>query len=78
MSKEKIEEEATKEWNTRGHYRKYHRGVMGGGIYGLAFVGAAVYFIQHSDTFWMGVLGFLKAIVWPALLIYKILTMLNM
>ncbi len=48
-----------------------------GGIYGLAFVGAAVYFIQHSSTFWMGVLGFLKAIVWPAILMYKILELLK-
>lgn len=48
-----------------------------GGIYGLAFIGAAVYFIQHSSTFWMGVLGFLKAIVWPAILMYKILELLK-
>lgn len=49
-----------------------------GGIYGLAFVGAAVYFIQHSATFWEGVLGFLKAVVWPAILMYKLLEFLKM
>ena len=49
-----------------------------GGIYGLAFVGAMVYYIQHSTTFWMGVLGILKALVWPALIIYKILTLWHM
>ncbi|MFA7243682.1 MAG: hypothetical protein WC080_00055 [Patescibacteria group bacterium] len=49
-----------------------------GGAYGLAFIGAAVYFIQQADTFWWGVLGFLKAIVWPALLIYKVFTLLHM
>ena len=42
-----------------------------GAVYGLGFVGAVIYFIQHSDTFWMGVIGVLKAIVWPAFLIYK-------
>ena len=47
-------------------------------IYGLAFIGAAVYFIQHSATFWEGVLGFLKAIVWPAILMYKLLEFLKM
>ncbi len=49
-----------------------------GGIYGLAFIGAAIYFIQNADTFWMGVLGILKAIVWPALIIYKALEALKM
>ncbi len=49
-----------------------------GGFYGLAFVGAAVYFIQHSTSFWGGVLGLLKAIVWPAILMYKLLDYLKM
>lgn len=45
----------------------------GGTIYGLGLIGAAVYFISHAMGFWMGVLGFLKAIVWPAILVYEIL-----
>lgn len=49
-----------------------------GGIYGLAFIGAAVYFIQHSANFWEGVVGFLKALVWPAMLMYKLLEFLKM
>jgi hypothetical protein len=49
-----------------------------GSIYGLAFVGAAVYFIQHSTTFWGGVLGFLKALVWPAIIMYRLLDYLKM
>jgi hypothetical protein len=49
-----------------------------GGIYGLAVIGAAVYFIQHSLTFWEGVLGILKALVWPAILMYKLLEFLKM
>lgn len=40
-------------------------------VYGLGFIGAAVYFISHASTFWLGVLGFLKAIVWPAFLVYE-------
>lgn len=48
------------------------------GIYGLAFIGALVYFIQQATTFWLGVLGFLKAIVWPALLIYKLFELLKL
>ncbi len=50
----------------------------GGGVYGLAFIGAAIYFIQHATTFWMGVLGLLKAIVWPAMVMYKVLELLHM
>jgi len=46
-------------------------------IYGMAFIGALVYFIQHATTFWAGVLGFLKAIVWPAILVYKWLEFLS-
>lgn len=42
-----------------------------GAVYGLGFIGAAIYFISHALTFWMGVLGFLKAIVWPAFLVYE-------
>lgn len=44
-----------------------------GAIYGLGFIGAAVYYIQHSEAFWAGVVGLLKAIVWPAFLVYKLL-----
>jgi hypothetical protein len=42
-----------------------------GAIYGMGFIGAAIYFISHATGFWMGVLGFLKAIVWPAMLVYE-------
>ncbi len=50
---------------------------VSGGIYGLAFIGALVYFIQQATSFWMGVLGFFKAIFWPAVLIYKLLEYLK-
>ncbi len=42
-----------------------------GAVYGLGFIGAAIYFISQATTFWMGVLGFIKAIVWPAFLVYE-------
>ena len=43
-----------------------------GAVYGLGFIGAAIFYIQHSNTFWIGVIGVLKAIVWPAFLVYKL------
>ena len=49
-----------------------------GALYFIGFIGAAVYYIQHAATFWIGVLGFLKALVWPAFLIYKLLEFLKM
>ncbi len=39
---------------------------MWGGMYGLAFLGGLVYYIQHATTFLAGVLGIFKAIFWPA------------
>jgi len=40
-------------------------------VYSLGLIGAAVYFIGAATTFWGGVLGFLKALVWPAFLVYQ-------
>jgi len=42
-------------------------------IYGLGVIGAAVYYISHATGFWNGALGLLKAFVWPAMLVYKLL-----
>ncbi len=48
-----------------------------GAIYVLGFVGAAFYYISVATSFWMGVLGFLKAIIWPVLLVYNLLEFLE-
>jgi hypothetical protein len=47
-------------------------------LYGLGLIGALVYYLQHATTFLAIVLGFFKAIVWPALLVYKLLEFLKM
>jgi hypothetical protein len=47
-------------------------------IYGLGFIGAAIYYLSNATDFWMGVLGFLKAIVWPAFLVHAWLKFLGM
>ncbi len=49
-----------------------------GAIYVLGFIGAAVYYISNATGFGMGVIGFLKAIVWPAFLIHELLGFLGM
>ena len=40
-------------------------------VYGLGFIGAVIYFIGAATSFWMGVLGVLKAIVWPVFLVLE-------
>ena len=49
----------------------HHHDSGGGFFYFLGIVGAAVYYIQTATSFWGGVLGFLKALVWPAFLVYE-------
>ena len=45
----------------------------GGAVYGLGLIGAAVYYISTAGTFWLGVLGFLKALIWPTFAVYQLL-----
>lgn len=52
-------------------------GGSSGAVYGLGFIGAVVYYVSTATTFWMGVLGFLKALVWPGFLVYELLTLLG-
>lgn len=40
-------------------------------IYALGMIGAAVHFIQAADSFWEGLLGLLKAFLWPAFMVYE-------
>ena len=42
----------------------------GGAGYCLGFIGSAIYYISTAQGFWQGVLGFLKAIVWPVFLVF--------
>ena len=53
-------------------------GAGGGAVYVLGIIGAAVYFIGQAGTFWLGALGLLKAIVWPAYLVYYALKFLGL
>jgi len=48
-----------------------------GFTYLLGAIGAAVYYISTTSGFWNGVLGLLKAIVWPAFLVFEVLKFLG-
>lgn len=44
----------------------------------LAYIGAAIYFIQQSGGgFWQVILALLQAIVWPVYMIFHVLTALG-
>lgn len=45
----------------------------GGGAYFLGFIGAVVYYISTAPSFWWGVWGVIKALVWPAFLVFELL-----
>jgi hypothetical protein len=49
--------------------KPYGCGACGGGFYFLGFLGALIYYMQQGE----GIVGILKAIVWPVFLIMKIL-----
>ncbi|OGV93621.1 hypothetical protein A3B57_00480 [Microgenomates group bacterium RIFCSPLOWO2_01_FULL_47_10] len=59
----------------RGHHK--HSGDQGA-LYGLGVVGALFYFLQNANTFVMVMIGIGKAIFWPALAIFKLLTLLQL
>jgi hypothetical protein len=44
-----------------------------GALYFVGFIGALVYWIQAAVGFGAVVTGFLKALVWPAYVVYKLL-----
>lgn len=62
-----------KNWKNQ-QWHKHGNGASG--LYFMGFIGAAIYFIGQAATFGAGVLGFLKALVWPAILVYEVLKFL--
>ncbi|QQG51239.1 MAG: hypothetical protein HZB75_01910 [Candidatus Saccharibacteria bacterium] len=41
-----------------------------GFLFFVAYIGAVIYFFQQSPDFWGFILALLKAIVWPAFVMY--------
>ncbi|MFH0711978.1 MAG: hypothetical protein V1889_02620 [archaeon] len=48
-----------------------------GAVYGLGFIGSVIYYLSTATGFWMGVLGILKSIVWPAIVVHGLLKFLG-
>ncbi|MCX6808777.1 MAG: hypothetical protein NTW50_03880 [Candidatus Berkelbacteria bacterium] len=73
---------AKEEWEKCCPPKYWHHGnrggMSGGGMYCLGVIGTAVYYIQQVSGFGPSIVAILKAIVWPAFLLYKFFTMLHM
>lgn len=56
-----------------------HGGPAGAGLGALlAYIGAAIYFVQQSGGgFWEVILALLQALVWPVYVIYGVLSALG-
>ncbi|NLV21154.1 MAG: hypothetical protein GXY49_04105 [Syntrophomonadaceae bacterium] len=57
---------------------KRHGGSVSDGLYGLGFIGALVFYLQHATSLVAGLIGIGKALVWPAFLVYNLLAYLKM
>ena len=68
MDDERMQSKYAKRWHNGGHAT-----AGTGSAYILAMIGAAVYYVQHAATFGDGIIGLLKALVWPAFLVYHLL-----
>lgn len=66
---------------TKKEHKKYkHHGATAGGgaVYGLGIIGALIYYVQHATSFALVLLGIIKAVFWPAFVVYKLLEFLHM
>ena len=88
--KKSTDEEQVKQWIERGvkifeniecdekkGFKKHYSSGIAGTIWCLGFIGAVIYFFQQATSFGTVVLGLLKALVWPAFLIYNLLEFLK-
>lgn len=71
-------DEATVKHGDWKHHHGRHGGQAGGAVYGLGMIGALVYYLSTAASFWLGVLGILKAIVWPAFVVFELMKFLHM
>ncbi len=49
-----------------------------GYIFFMAYIGALVFFIERNIGFWGDVLAFLQAAVWPAYVLYNVMSGLGL
>lgn len=60
-----------KDWDTNKKINTNHG--TAGALYFVGFVGSLIYWWQAAHSFSMVITGFLKSLVWPAYIVYKLL-----
>lgn len=63
--------EGWKQWNKNQKMNSNHG--TSGALYFVGFIGALVYWLQAAVGFGAFITAFLKAMVWPAYIVYKLL-----
>lgn len=69
---------ASEKNNTTFAYKVVNNSHSGSAIYALGIFGALVYFLQRADSFVAVIMGIVKAVVWPAVILYKSLELLQL
>jgi len=49
-----------------------------GALYGIGMIGALIYFLRHATDFFSALIGIVKAVFWPAVIVYKVLEILKL
>lgn len=63
---------------TTEHQKVIYKRGTSEAVYGLGVIGAWIYFISNAATFWIGLLGIVKGIFWPAFLVFELMKFLGM
>jgi hypothetical protein len=71
--KEAVKACCEEDWSKKCDWKGKCDSGCGGCAYFLGFLGAAIYYISTATGFWAGVLGFLKACIWPLFLVLEAL-----
>jgi len=54
-----------------------YRGGASDAVYAFGILGAWFYYLTHATTILMGILGLIKGLFWPALIVYELLKYIN-
>jgi hypothetical protein len=69
-----MDEEKKFKWHNK-HVHKMSGGH--GHFYGFGVLASLFYFLQNANTLEAWIIGIVKSLVWPALVIYKVLELLK-
>ncbi|MBW3020983.1 hypothetical protein KY334_06825 [Candidatus Woesearchaeota archaeon] len=59
------------------NFCKPNMNACGGGAYFLGIVGALVYYMSTATGFWSVIWGIIKALLWPAFLVFELLKFIH-